>query len=91
MKPQASRQRAPSKVADEAAISAFNQSYLKAINDGDIAALSALTTPDHIMIPPNRAPIVGKEANDAANTRVFQQFEIDETWTPVETVITGAE
>jgi len=80
---------APSKAEDEAAIGAFNQRYLKAINDGDIAALSALTTDGHIMIPPSRAPVVGKEANDTLNGRVFQQFKIDETWTPVETVITG--
>jgi ketosteroid isomerase-like protein len=74
---------------DEAAIAEFNARYLKAINDGDIATLSSLTTPDHIMMPPSRAPIVGKEANDAANGRAFQQFDIDETWTPVETVIAG--
>lgn len=78
-----------STAADEAAIAAFNQRYLKAINDGDIAALSSLTTDGHITIPPNRAPLVGKAANDLANGRVFEQFSIAETWTPVETVVTG--
>lgn len=81
--------RRPSKEADLAAISAFNTQYLKAINDGDIKALSALTDDDHIMIGPNRAPTVGKAANDAANERGFSQFNIDEKWMPEETVIDG--
>ena len=75
--------------ADEAAIASFNERYLKAINDGDIATLSSLTTEDHIMLAPGRPPIVGKQANDAANGRAFQQFKIDEAWLPVETVVAG--
>ena len=75
--------------ADVAAITAFNSQYLKAINDGDIAALSALTDDDHIMLIPGRQPIVGKAANDAANGRGFQQFKFDEHWMPVETVVDG--
>ena len=75
--------------ADLAAITAFNARYLKAINDGDIATLSSLTDEDHIMVAPNRPPVVGKAANDAANGRAFQQFNIDETWTPLETVVDG--
>ena len=79
----------PTLEADLAAIAEFNRRYLKAINDGDIATLSSLTTEDHIMITPGRPPIVGKAANDAANGRAFQQFKIDETWTPIETVVSG--
>ena len=79
----------PTFAADLAAITAFNQRYLQAINAGDIAALSRLTDDDHIMIAPNRAPIAGKEANDAANGRGFEQFKIDEAWTPLETVVEG--
>jgi len=78
-----------SKAADEAAIAEFNKRYLGAINDGDIATLSSLTTEDHMMIMPGRPPLVGKKANDEANGRVFQMFDIDETWTPQETVIDG--
>jgi ketosteroid isomerase-like protein len=74
---------------DLAAIEAFNQAYLKAINDEDIAALSALTTDGHIMLMPGRAPLVGKAANDEANGRAFEQFDFEETWTPVETVVSG--
>lgn len=81
--------RTASAAADLASISAFNSQYLKAINDGDIAALSALTNEDHIMIPPGRRPVVGKEANDAANRRAFQQFHFDEYWLPLETVVEG--
>jgi ketosteroid isomerase-like protein len=78
-----------SAAADLANITAFNARYLKAINDGDIATLSSLTDEDHIMVAPNRPPVVGKAANDATNGRAFQQFNIDETWTPLETVIDG--
>jgi len=73
--------------ADHAAITAFNARYLKSINDGDIATLSRLTNDDHMMITAGRPPIIGRAANDAANGRTLAQFSIDETWTPLETVI----
>jgi ketosteroid isomerase-like protein len=74
---------------DLAAIAEFNRQYLAAINNEDIAALSNLTTEGHIIFVPNRPPIVGKAANDEANRRAFEQFDFDETWTPVETVVSG--
>lgn len=83
------RAQRPSTAEDEAAITEFNKRYLKAINDGDSATLASLTTPEHIMIAPGRPPIVGKEANDAANARVAQMFRIEETWAPQETFISG--
>jgi ketosteroid isomerase-like protein len=79
----------PSAAQDEAAIAEFNKRYLGAINAGDSATLASLTLPEHIMIAPGRPPLVGKEANDAANARVAQTFKIEETWTPVETFISG--
>src|SRR5262245_57761830 len=79
----------PTLEEDLAAIAAFNARYLKSINDGDIATLSSLTTEGHIMLPPNRPPIVGKAANDEANGRAFEQFDFIETWTPLETVVSG--
>lgn len=79
----------PDTAADLAAIASFNQRYLQAINDGDLAALSALTTEEHIMLAPNRPPLIGKQANDDANRRAFEQFDIDETWTPRETEVAG--
>lgn len=85
----ASHAQRPSRAQDEAAITEFNKHYLKAINDGDSATLASLTTPEHIMIAPGRPPLVGKEANDAANARVAQMFKIDETWAPEETFISG--
>jgi ketosteroid isomerase-like protein len=80
---------APSPAEDEAAIADFNRHYVGAINDGDIATLSSLTTEGHMMIPPGRPPVVGKAANDAANGRAFQMFKFDEHWMPEETVISG--
>ena len=84
-----SRQNSPSQAEDLAAIAAFNERYLAAINNEDIAALSALTTEGHIMLMPNRPPLVGKAANDEVNGRVFEQFDFDESWAPVETVVAG--
>ena len=74
---------------DVAAIAAFNKRYLGAINDEDIATLSSLTTEGHVMIAPNRAPIVGKKANDELNGGAFERFNFDESWAPIETVVSG--
>ncbi len=79
----------PSRDADLAAITAFNKRYLQAINDGDFATLSSLTVEDHIMMAPNRPAIVGKQANDEANRRAFEQFRFTEQWVPLDTVIDG--
>ena len=79
----------PSFADDLAAITAFNERYLDAINKEDIAALSALTTDGHIMLPPNQEPVVGKAANDAMNGGAFENYEFSETWRPVETVVDG--
>ena len=79
----------PSYEEDLAAITAFNARYLGSINDEDITTLSSLTTEGHVILIPNRAPIVGKAANDEANGSAFERFNFDETWTPVETVIDG--
>jgi ketosteroid isomerase-like protein len=79
----------PTAEQDVAAIMEFNKHYLGAINDEDIKTLAALTTDGHVMIAPSRPPIVGKAANDAMNGRAFEQFEFDESWSPVETVVSG--
>jgi ketosteroid isomerase-like protein len=79
----------PSYADDLAAITGFNERYLEAINTEDIAALSALTTDGHVMLPPNQEPVVGKAANDAMNGGAFERYEFSETWRPVETVIDG--
>jgi ketosteroid isomerase-like protein len=79
----------PSYDEDVAAITAFNARYVGAINDGDVATLRSLTTDGHIMLMPGREPLIGKQANDEANARVAERFDIDETWDPIETVIDG--
>jgi ketosteroid isomerase-like protein len=76
--------------ADELAqITAFNERYLRSINEEDIAALSSLTTDGHVMLPPNSEPVVGKAANDAMNGGAFERYDFSETWSPSETVIEG--
>ncbi len=79
----------PSFEEDLRAITAFNEQYLKSINEEDIATLSRLTTDGHVMLPPNSEPIIGKTANDELNRSAFERYDFSETWTPVETVIDG--
>jgi ketosteroid isomerase-like protein len=74
---------------DLAGITDFNKHYLQAINDGDFATLSRMTTPDHIMMVPGVPAFVGKIDNDKANRRSLEQFRVVESWTPLETVIDG--
>ena len=78
-----------STAADEAAIAEFNRQYLKAINDGDIGTLARLTTDGHMMISSGGPPLVGKKALVDAMTRAFETTDIDETWAPEETVVSG--
>lgn len=80
---------APSRAQDIAAIEAFNRTYLKAINDGDAETLISLTVDDHIMMMPNQPIIAGKARLDAASRRMVEQYRIQETWQPLETVIDG--
>jgi uncharacterized protein (TIGR02246 family) len=75
--------------ADEAAIAEFNRRYLRAINDGDIDALAALTTEGHMMIASGGPPLVGKQALVAAMKRAFETTDFDESWSPEETVVSG--
>jgi ketosteroid isomerase-like protein len=84
-----SSESAPTFADDLASITAFNEQYLQAINDENIAALSALTTDGHVMLPPNSDPVVGKAANDAMNGGAFRRYDFSETWSPVETVVDG--
>jgi ketosteroid isomerase-like protein len=73
----------------EAAIADFNRQYLAAINSGDIDALAALTTEDHMMISSGEPPMTGKQALVDAMTSAFERFDFDESWTPLETVASG--
>jgi uncharacterized protein (TIGR02246 family) len=79
----------PTAEEDVAAIAAFNERYLGAINDGDIETLASLTTDGHLMIMPGRPPLVGKKANIDAMAGAFEQNEFVETWQPEETVVSG--
>lgn len=72
-----------------AAIAEFNRQYLLAINEGDIDALAALTTDDHMMISSGGAPLAGKAALVTAMTGAFERFDFDESWVPEETVVSG--
>jgi len=79
----------PATAADEAALDEFDRRYLGAINAGDIETLASLTTEDHMMISGGRPPLTGKQALVDTMTRAFATFDIDETWTPEETMVSG--
>jgi len=79
----------PSRAEDLAALADYNKRYLKSINDGDIATLSSLTSDEHTMIAPGRAPIEGKAANDTANGNAFKNNKFDEHWYPLDTQVSG--
>lgn len=72
-----------------AAIAEFNRQYLAAINTGDLAALEALTTDDHMMISSGGPPLAGKAALVSTMRAAFESFDIEETWAPEETVVSG--
>jgi uncharacterized protein (TIGR02246 family) len=80
---------ADSQAEAEAAIAEFNRQYLEAINTGDIDALAALTTEDHMMIASGGEPTRGKQALVDAMTGAFERFNFAESWTPEETVASG--
>ena len=72
-----------------AAIDEFNEQYLRAINEGDIELLASLTTEDHMMISGGGEPVHGKQALVDAMTGAFERFDFNESWTPLETVVSG--
>lgn len=72
-----------------ASIEEFNRQYLEAINTGDIDALAALTTEDHMMISSGGTPLSGKQALVDAMTGAFERLTFSESWKPEETVISG--
>jgi ketosteroid isomerase-like protein len=79
----------PSLQEDLAAISNFNERYLKAINDEDIDALAKLTDESHVLTPPGGRPVVGKAHIVDVTGRSFAQFDVKEMWTPEETQVGG--
>ncbi len=81
--------RRPSLQEDLAAISNFNERYLKAINEEDIDALGKLTDEGHILTPPGGRPIVGKAPIVEVTGRSFAQFDVREMWIPEETQVGG--
>jgi ketosteroid isomerase-like protein len=85
----ASAQSGDATAADEAAIAEFNRRYLRAINDGDIDTLAALTTDGHMMIASGGPPLTGKQALVDAMKRAFETTDFDESWAPEETVVSG--
>ncbi len=75
--------------ADEAAIAEFNRRYVQAINDEDLDTLASLTTEGHMMVSSGGPPLTGKQALVDAMKRLFETTEIDESWAPEETVVSG--
>jgi ketosteroid isomerase-like protein len=82
-------ERGPTLEADLAAIEEVNAQTLRALNEGDLELLNAMTAENHVMMIPNRPEIVGKEAIVAANRNLVESWDNVEIWTPAETIVAG--
>ena len=67
----------------------FNRKSLKALNEGDVAALNALVADEYTMILPNRPPTSGRAAIQAGNASFLGQWHDVENWIPAETIVSG--
>ena len=60
-----------------------------AINTGDLESFAALYVEDPIVLPPNEAILVGKDAWHSWSKPLWDQFDMEETITVEETEIAG--
>jgi uncharacterized protein (TIGR02246 family) len=77
---------APPPAEDEAAIKSLFDKHIAAFNAGDAAAVAALFTDDGEMIPPDRAPLAGKNMIQWGMNIAFDLFtaKIGETSLQIE-------
>jgi len=80
---------ADTREAEIAAILETNRLTLQALNSNDLELMNSLVAENHIMMMPNRADIVGREAVVAANGNLVRSWTNVEIWTPDETVVFG--
>ena len=80
---------APTHAADLAALEANAAAYEAAYAAGDADALAALHADDAVRMPPNAAPVIGKEAIRASFQATFEQFDGNITLSLAEVEVAG--
>ena len=60
--------------SEKHAIRAVFESWYRAMEDGDVAGLMALVTPDVVMKPPGAAPILGRDAVEQALSAFLDEY-----------------
>ena len=75
--------------ASAAEIRAVLAAWLRAVRDGDSAAVAELATEDVVVIHPDGRTVIGRDALKADFARFFKIFRIDQDVTSEETVVSG--
>ena len=75
--------------ADAAVIRQAGEDWLASFNAGDAEALGATYTEDAVSLPPDGAPVVGREAIVQSLTEFFTQFSATQTSTVDEVAVFG--
>ena len=74
---------------DASALQALFQAYVETVNSGDAAGWLTFFTEDAVMMPPNEAHVIGKEAIRAWGQPYFDQFDMKEALRPTEIQVAG--
>ncbi len=64
--------------ADVAAIEDYNRRLAAATSNGDLTALEQLIAVDHVTLPPDQAPVVGRDASIAIMRDALERFRVTE-------------
>jgi uncharacterized protein (TIGR02246 family) len=76
--------------ADVAAINEIWKSYSSSLNDGDIDSWLSLWTEDGVQMPPDEAPVVGKDQLRQRNGGALDLFVVDIEITNEEVEVDGS-
>jgi len=64
--------------ADVAAIEEYNRRLATATGDGDLTALEKLISIDHVTLPPDQAPVIGRDASMSIMRDALERFRVTE-------------
>jgi uncharacterized protein (TIGR02246 family) len=76
--------------ADVAAINGIWETYSSSLNDGDIDSWLSLWTEDGVQMPPNEAPVIGKDQLRQRNGGALDLFVVDIEITNEEVEVAGS-
>ena len=75
------------KAAAVAAIEEYNRRLAAATHSADLAALEQLIAVDHVTLPPDQAPVVGRDASMAIMRDALEKFRVTEIHEPTRTEV----